>query len=114
MSASDNLRKEQFFHGTTRKLTEITPASTHPNWMKPVFQNETDRDHAYATTSEDNAWHYAQLAHNVAVHRGNAPFPVPRVYEVEPMGEHEPDPEYDGDRQLLHRPAQQGRLARSS
>ena len=28
MSASDNLRKEQFFHGTTRKLTEITPATT--------------------------------------------------------------------------------------
>jgi hypothetical protein len=100
MSATEHLRPEQFFHGTTRpNLTEITPADRHPTWMKPVFENETDRGHAYATTDESNAWHYAQLAHNTAVHRSRGgPFPVPRVYQVEPMGEHETDPEYDGDR----------------
>ena len=97
MSAADNLHPQQFFHGTVRpNLTEITPADKHPSWMTPTFTSDTDRGHAYATTSQEHAWDYASKAHDWALsrsHTGRAG--IPRVYQVEPLGEHEPDPQHD-------------------
>jgi hypothetical protein len=50
-------------------------------------------EHAHATTDEGAAWSYAELAHDWTVHRmAKGPFPVPKVYVVEPLGEVEADP----------------------
>lgn len=94
MSASEHLGR-QWFHGTARAgLTEITPAAQHGRGV--TFASDTDHGHAYATTSEDHAWDYASKSHDWAMNsaRPGQHF-VPRVYQVEPLGEHEPDPSHD-------------------
>ena len=89
MSAGDHLNPQQFFHGTIREgLSEIVPASTHGKGA--VFPSVTSTAHAYATPDVSNAWHYAEMAWNAA---GSG---IPRVYQVEPLGEHEEDPAVDG------------------
>ncbi len=74
-----------YYHGTTAEdLDEVAPASSHRRGV--IFPNMTDLDYAYATPSESNAWHYAELAWN-AGETG-----IPRVYRVKPTGPVEEDP----------------------
>lgn len=95
MSGAASLNPRQFFHGTVRPgLAEIAPAAKHGRGV--TFASDTDRGHAYATSSEDHAWDYASKAHDWAMNsaRPGQHF-VPRVYQVEPLGEHEQDPAHD-------------------
>lgn len=86
-------RAKTFYHGTTvAGVTHILPASTHGGHV--TFPHDTSREHAYATTSKDDAWTYAQLAWDAADGDGGRP----RVYQVRPIGGHknvEKDPEVD-------------------
>jgi Rifampin ADP-ribosyl transferase len=85
MAAHHNLGP-QFFHGTVSNPSgEITPVASS-SWRKPMFPSDTDVNFAYATTDESNAWNYAERAWHS---RGQG---VPKVFKVEPMGEHEEDP----------------------
>lgn len=77
-----------YYHGTTvPDVTHILPADQHGKHV--TFPHDTSRAHAYATTSEDDAWDYAEKAYHAA-DRGH-----PRVYRVEPMGHVEKDPTED-------------------
>jgi hypothetical protein len=87
--------EEQFFHGTISPLkpgTVIEPTGKS-SWRKPRFPHDTDPAYAYAT-GHDEAWDYAEKAWNMA--SGNLTTPTtpghPRVFQVEPLGEHEQDP----------------------
>lgn len=89
----------EFFHGTVRPLKVgdvISPASSRPDWHQVSFPSETNRDYAYATAKEDDAWHYAEMAHNSQFRPGMKIHP--RVYRVRPLGPHEKDPTYDHER----------------
>lgn len=84
-------REEHFFHGTTEHLRpgdKILPVG-QLRGKKPTFPHDTSREHAYATPHESSAWHYAEMSWH-ATDRG-----VPRVYQVTPLGDHEPDPTHD-------------------
>lgn len=82
MSAGDNLNPKQFFHGTVAEdMHEVTPRGA-----RQYHIGEHDGTHAFATTSESDAWHYAELAWN------HASTGVPRVYRVQPKGHVEQDP----------------------
>lgn len=81
-----------YYHGTTvPNVSHILPARQHGG--PQVFGNGlSSPDHAYATTSESDAWDYAEKAWNAA------PSGRPRVYKVHPIGGHEdvePDPQED-------------------
>lgn len=83
MAASDNLN-QQLFHGTARDIEdEILPG------YSPVHPSMSEKGYVYATPDVGNAWMYAELAWN-ARPRGRA-----RVYQVEPTGEMEKDPQFD-------------------
>lgn len=61
----------------------VLPAAQHGGHV--TFNHDTDPNHAYAT-GEDSAWDYAEKAHAWTVNRmDRGPFPVPRVYQVEPV-----------------------------
>lgn len=82
----------KYYHGTVHEnLTHVHPASKHGG---PVaFASDTDKNYAYATTSHDDAWNYAQK-----VWGGDDHGRRPRVYEVKPIGGHkhvEVDPQFD-------------------
>lgn len=110
--SAEHVLNPRLFHGTVRPgLTEIHPAEQHGKGV--TFASDTDHRHAYATTTEDNAWSYAERSHDWAMNRARpGQHFVPRVYEVEPMGEHESDPSHDqhgnsrntfeGDRRSRH------------
>ena len=88
--SEEALHPEQFFHGTISPLkpgSVVEPVSAS-SWRKPRFPNETHPDYAYAT-SQDKAWDYAEKAWHSS---GTG---TPRVFQVEPLGEHEPDPRYN-------------------
>lgn len=88
MSAAGSLQPKQFFHGTVRAgLRSIQPAEQHGKGV--VFPHDTDTGHAYAASSEADAWNYAEKAWHAS---GTG---IPRVYEVEPKGAYEPDPQTD-------------------
>jgi hypothetical protein len=85
-----SLNSRQFFHGTTAELRpgdSVLPTSQ--TGAKPVFRNESDSRHAYATTNQADAWDYAELSWHASTTG------VPHVYEVEPLGRHSKDPEVD-------------------
>lgn len=82
----------KYYHGTVLEgLTHVHPANKHGG---PVaFASDTDKNYAYATTSHDDAWNYAQK-----VWGGDDHGRRPRVYEVKPIGGHkhvEVDPQFD-------------------
>lgn len=82
----------KYYHGTVHEnLTHVHPATKHGG---PVsFASDTDKDYAYASTSHDDAWNYAQK-----VWAGDDHGRRPRVYEVKPIGGHkhvEVDPQFD-------------------
>lgn len=86
----------EYFHGTITSFEpgdRITPAEQHSQRVN--FPNVTDRGHAYATSDEDNAWHYAEKVWDAAPthhpHFGNPP----KVYRVRPLGPVEADPSHD-------------------
>lgn len=82
-----------WYHGTTvPRVRQILPASQHHRHV--TFPHDTDRDHAYATSSHEDAWNYAEKAW----HAGDGSSGPPRVYQVHPKGHYEKDPIYDGDR----------------
>jgi hypothetical protein len=82
MTASDHLNPQQFFHGTVAEdLDEVTPRGEGR-----YFRSDHEGTHAFATTDVDDAWHYAEKAWH------HASSGVPRVYQVEPLGDVEKDP----------------------
>lgn len=92
-----NLQQGQFFHGTAmvpqHMPSQIEPVTARPTWAKAAvnFPGTSSPEHAYATSDESNAWHYAEMAWNA---KAGKPV-VPRVFRVEPTGEHEEDPAFD-------------------
>jgi hypothetical protein len=82
----------RFYHGTVEEFEpddHILPSAQHGN---ATFRHESDPEHAYATTKEDDAWWYAEHAWGARSHG------TPRVYQVEPLGHTEEDPQWDGER----------------
>lgn len=77
-------------HGTDDSPDHIEPASTHGQGV--TFSSDTSPDHAYATTSEKDAWDYAGKAFDW---RGTERRHVPKVYEVRATGPVEKDPDWD-------------------
>ena len=87
MASDDSLHPTQFFfHGTSAKLAR--GAVIRPSSQSNFGAGVSDQNYAYATPDQSNAWHYAETAWNNTGGR-------PRVYRVEPIGEHEADPELD-------------------
>jgi hypothetical protein len=88
MAAEDNLNPAQFYyHGTTTEgLGNVQPAAKHGGSV--AFPHDTDKNYAYATPNEDDAWHYAEKTWNATASG------IPRVYKVQPSGPVEPDPQY--------------------
>jgi len=89
-TATDQAEGE-YYHGTIRHFEpgdHISPASEHGK--SQTFERMSDPDHAYAT-GHDNAWDYAEKAHNVHFQPGMKIHP--RVYKVRPTGPVEKDPE---------------------
>lgn len=97
------LNQQQFFHGTTADLRQgdiVEPG--HPSTYPEGF---SDSRYAYATRNQNDAATYADWA-SQETHQ------EPRVYEVTPLGPHEPDPVVDeeghprwnfpGDRRSKH------------
>jgi hypothetical protein len=80
-----------YYHGTTvPNVTHILPAGAHGQGV--TFRSDTDSGYAYATTSHQDAWRYAEKASDI---RGGG---RPRVYQVRPIGGHqnvEEDPSRD-------------------
>lgn len=81
-------RARVFYHGTTAEgdLDRILPASQ--SGASVIYQHQTDPDYAYATTSKDDAWTWAQKAWDNTGGR-------PRVFKVRRRGPVEPDEPYD-------------------
>lgn len=94
MSAQDNLNGQQFYHGTA---ADLRPGSLiHPAAKigRPVnFPGYESKDHAYATPSQSHAGEYAQLALDWAYNRRQGHGKSRRVYEVQPTGPIEADPD---------------------
>ena len=81
---SESLDEGPFFHGTTAKLRvgEFLTAGHRSNYRREIVMN-----HIYFTSLVDGAGLAAEIAAELA--EGEA---VPSVYEVEPTGEFENDP----------------------
>lgn len=77
-------------HGSDDSPGHIEPASVHGQGV--TFRHMTSPDHAYATTSERDAWDYAGKKFD---HTGVEGHHVPKVYEVRATGPVEKDPHYD-------------------
>jgi len=84
MRVSKTLDDGPFFHGTIADLTvgELLTAGRRSNYRPEVVMN-----HIYFTALVDGAGLAAQIAAELAEDN-----PIPRVYEVEPTGEFEDDP----------------------
>lgn len=95
-------REENFYHGTVEHLNPGDTVLPAARSGVPTNHKISSNEHAYATTDEMGAWEYAEMAHSWHVDRSSGPpFKVPRVYQVEPLGEHEADSNagaYSGDR----------------
>lgn len=93
MSSPVNGQQFKYYHGSVARMeagTEILPPSRRDPSIRANWPNASmSEDHAYASESEDNAWEWAERAWNVS------PNGHPRVYEVEPLGQVEPDERYD-------------------
>jgi hypothetical protein len=84
---------ERYYHGTTADLRPRSrirpPAETgHPG----NFQGYDSADYAYAADNPSTAGIYAERALDRAYDRNQGYGKSRRVYEVAPLGEHEPDP----------------------
>jgi rifampin ADP-ribosylating transferase len=81
---SRSLEKGPFFHGTTASLSvgEFLTAGHRSNYRPEIVMN-----HIYFTALVDGAGLAAEIAAELAGGRA-----LPRVYEVEPTGEFEDDP----------------------
>lgn len=83
----DAPERTRYYHGTTvPHLRFVRPAGP---CGRVTFPSDTDRRYAYATTSVEDAWFYAEKAW------GARSTGIPRVYEVEPTGPVEDDPTED-------------------
>lgn len=89
MVASDNLNPQQFFHGSrhTLKPGQIMEGGIHASNQGSGQPGE----HVYYSARVDVAGHFA-AAGSGPEHNYNA---VPKIYQVEPVGEHEADPDED-------------------
>jgi hypothetical protein len=79
----------RFFHGTTSNFEpgdEILPPSRRTPDIKPLY-DETDPEAAYASTTPEQAWFWAESAGDRTRDRGARP----RVFGVEPLGKVLPD-----------------------
>jgi hypothetical protein len=84
---------DALFHGTSQVIKDaVVPAAVHgglSHWEDAgASQGQPSRDHAFATTNEDTAWHFAQHAavnEHSTTHRVRA-----RVYEVAPHPKMQP------------------------
>ena len=88
-----SVQEPRFYHGTVSELRErsrIRPAEQtgHPG----NFQGYDAGDYAYAADNPSTAGRYADTALNAAYNRNRGYGRSRRVYEVAPLGEHEPDP----------------------
>jgi hypothetical protein len=86
MAASEHLSPLQFFHGSrhTLKPGQIMEGGIHPSnqgYGQPA-------EHVYFTGRADVAGHFAEAGYGPE-HNPNA---RPKIYQVEPVGEHESDP----------------------
>lgn len=94
MSAQDHLQPMQFFHGTTAELrpgSHIRPAAE--SGLPANFSGYGNEAHAYATASLPSASTYAEHALDWAYNRDAGHGKTSRVYQVEPTGDYEPDPD---------------------
>ena len=89
MPADEHLSSEQFFHGTAAELEEGDVIK--PNFGRATFEHEYSREHVYLTPHLGRAKGYAESANYNA--GGRDPSKA-HVYEVEPLGPIEVDPEY--------------------
>lgn len=97
--ANPHLSEQQFYHGTAAELrpgTHIKPAAQigHPT----NFTTYGNDSHAYATESIHTAHRYADLALNAAHDRNQGRGKARRIYQVTPLGNHEPDPDESSGR----------------
>lgn len=82
-----------YFHGTNQDFApgdHILPAAEHGGEVS--WPNMTDRNHAYATEDEGDAWNWAHKGWEM---RGGGPENRPRVYRVRPAHPVEQDPQRD-------------------
>src|SRR5713226_222825 len=96
MTAHDNLSPQQFFHGTRHTFKpgdELTPqkAVEHANY------GETDHDYVYAHPDNVQAYKFASMADQHKAQAAGDKTGAPRTYEVAPMGDVEPDEDYEGE-----------------
>jgi hypothetical protein len=89
MSAADHLNPQQFYHGTRYKFTPGTELSTGAAPRGNQGYGATDK--VYYTSDRRLAMDYALNAYGP---KGNTDAPA-RVYQVNPMAGHEPDPNED-------------------
>lgn len=82
-----NLQGKQFFHGTTHPFSEGDILSPHDK----TLHGPSTGKHVYLT-SRDIAEEYAEMAVEQRMDMGDKGPLVPRVFEVEPIGNVEPDP----------------------
>jgi rifampin ADP-ribosyltransferase len=90
MAATDNLGP-QWFHGTYRKFA---PGETIDPGHDKAVSNDVPQGHVYFSPSVHVAGDHAEWGASEHA-RGTG---TPHVYKVEPTGEHEPDPYYQGAR----------------
>jgi hypothetical protein len=90
---------QPLYHGTSvPNVTHILPAAQHGKGLS-YGPDTTSPNHAYATTSVEDAWEYAMEAHGQHDDRDEKAPGRPRVYEVHPIGGHhhvEDDPDHEG------------------
>jgi hypothetical protein len=89
-----NLSGLQFFHGTAQEMrpgTRIRPASQ--TGRAENFPTYGNGNYAYAADNVHAAHRYADLALSQAHGRNEGYGKARRVYEVAPLGDHEPDPD---------------------
>lgn len=82
-----NLQKQQFFHGTTHDFSEgdiLAPSER-------TLHGPSTGKHVYFT-SREVAEEYANMAVDQLTDMGHPGPLVPRVYQVEPIGDVEEDP----------------------
>src|SRR6218665_2311626 len=91
-----------FFHGTVADLTvgDVLTAGFRSNYRPEVVMN-----HVYFTALRDGAGLAAEIASELSAGR------APRVYEVEPTGEYEDDPNVT-DKKFPGNPTRSFRTAR--
>lgn len=85
MAASDNLSPQQFwYHGTNAQLS--SPDLVDPKYSGRIESDRSLRGTTYFTSDQRAARYYGVQA---ARRRGGSA----HVYQVEPVGEHAPDPD---------------------